>query len=76
MVEEVLTEVVEVEAAGLEAAEDLDGVAAEVVIIGSKISVHQNMLSVSSRTKWRVDFCVSLLIYDRCTRKWMLCSKL
>lgn len=49
MVEEVedLTEVVEAEAAGLEVAEDLDGVAAEVVI-GSKITVHQNMLSVSS----------------------------
>lgn len=76
MVEEVLTEVVEVEAAGLEAAEDLDGVAAEVVLIGSKISVHQNMLSVSSRTKWRVDFCVSILKYGRCTRKLMRCSKL
>lgn len=72
MVEEVLTEVVEVEAAGLEAAEDLDGVAAEVVLIGSKISVHQNMLSVSSR----LDFCVSILKYGRCTRKLMRCSKL
>lgn len=50
MVEEVeaLTEVVEAEAAGLEVVEDLDGVAAEVVLIGSKITVHQSMLLVSS----------------------------
>lgn len=59
MVEEVedLTEVVEVEAADLEVAEDLDGAAAEVVLIGNKITVHQNMLLVSPRTKWRVQFC-------------------
>lgn len=52
MAEEVedLTEVVEVEAVGLEVAEDLDGAAAEVVLIGNKITVHQNMLSVSPRT--------------------------
>lgn len=43
-----LTEVVEVEAAGLEVAEGLDGAAAEVVLI-DKITVHQNMLSVSPR---------------------------
>lgn len=51
MVEEVedLTEVVEVEAAGLEVAEGLDGAAAEVVLIDNKITVHQNMLSVSPR---------------------------
>lgn len=49
MVEEVedLTEVVEVEAAVLEVVEDLDGVEAEVVLIGSKIMVHRNTLSVS-----------------------------
>lgn len=42
------TEAVEVEAAGSEEAEDLDGAAAaEVVLIGSKITVHQNMWSVS-----------------------------
>lgn len=47
MVEEVedLTEVVEVEVA-----EDLDGAAAEVVLTGNRITVHQNMLSVSLRT--------------------------
>lgn len=52
-----LIEVVEVEAVGLEVAEDLDGAAAEVVLIGNKITVHQNMLSVSPRTtdeKWGV----------------------
>lgn len=51
MVEEVedLTEVVDSEAADSEVAEDLDGVAVEVVLIGNKITVHQNMLSVSSR---------------------------
>lgn len=49
MVEEVedLTEAVEVEAAVLEVVEDLDVVEAEVVLIGSKIMVRQNTLSVS-----------------------------
>lgn len=52
MVEEVedLTEAAEVEAAGLEVVEGLDGAAAEVVLIGNKITVHQNTLLVSPRT--------------------------
>lgn len=45
-----LTEVAEVEAAGLGVAEDSDGAAAEVVLIGNKITVHQNTWSVSPPT--------------------------
>lgn len=76
LTEVVEVEVVEVEVAEVEVAEDLDGVAAEVVLTGNKITVHQNMLSVSPRTtdvkekqknpsiKWNIAHHVFLLTDD------------